>query len=139
MEQITEKILLFDTAAGEMEAAYEAFCHDQGIGFISVKESEYDMPLGLVAYGDGEQKEPYIRKEKGKLLEGSMMLLAGFTRARLVQVIDDMKKASLPHIPLKAMMTEHNAVWTSVDLYENLLEEHMMIQKNLQKKEEKRE
>ena len=97
------------------------------------------MPLGLVAYGDGEQKEPYIRKEKGKLLEGSMMLLAGFTRARLVQVIDDMKKASLPHIPLKAMMTEHTAVWTSVDLYENLLEEHMMIQKNLQKKEEKRE
>ena len=99
------------------------FCRDRGIRPVFVKNQQYDVPVGFVAYGTDQQQADYLRKEAGPGFEDTMMVLAGLPRNRVFEVLGAMKTATLPLISYKAVLTEFNAVWTSVQLFEQLEEE----------------
>ena len=46
-----------------------------------------------------------------------MLILHGFSQQRLQELLAGLRKAKVPPIPLKAMVTEHNADWTLYELY----------------------
>ncbi len=133
MKPLEETILLYQGPRSDIGKAYHDFCKSQKIRFCDVRQEQYDMPLGLVAFGDEAQQKEYLRKEEGKKIGGTMMVLAGFTRERLMHILDEMKQNALPYVPLKAMLTEHNAVWDSLYLYEHLMEEHAMMKQMQQR------
>ena len=56
-----------------------------------------------------------------------MLVIAGFTEERLEELLDKLKKAGVPKINLKAIVTETNADWTVYQLYEQLKEEHANV------------
>lgn len=57
-----------------------------------------------------------------------LMILCGFTDERLDELLAKLKKAGVPKIGLKAVVTETNAQWTVYELYDHLLEERKQIE-----------
>lgn len=53
-----------------------------------------------------------------------MMVLKQFSNRRLDELLINLRKAGVPKIGLKAVLTEHNSGWTFYHLYEELKEEH---------------
>lgn len=53
-----------------------------------------------------------------------MMVLKKFSGKRLDELLLNLRKAGVPKIELKAVLTEHNSPWTFYHLYEELKEEH---------------
>lgn len=56
-----------------------------------------------------------------------LLVFCGLTDERLEELLANLKKAGVPKISLKAIVTETNAEWTVYQLYEQLREEHAQM------------
>ena len=63
-------------------------------------------------------------------LTRQVMVMHGFTNQRLNEFLQNMRKAGMPIIPLKAIVTPQNVNWTFRALYEELEKEHEAVQKS---------
>lgn len=61
------------------------------------------------------------------VLDEELMVMAGFTDGRLDELLENLKKAGVPKIRLKAIVTETNARWTVYQLYDQLKAESARI------------
>lgn len=77
---------------------------------------------GFLAAGDTEEEIPVIPSE--------MMVFRNFSSGRLDQLLLNLRRAGVPKISLKAVLTEHNSKWTFYKLYEELKEEHRKAEEN---------
>ena len=57
-----------------------------------------------------------------------MLVLAHFSDAQLSGFLQALRASKLPPIALKAVLTEENKGWNSLELHEALLEEHTAMQ-----------
>ena len=62
-----------------------------------------------------------------------MMLMAFLEKGMLSRFLDSFREVGIPSIPLKAMLTENNSKWNSLQLHSELMEEFTYFS-NLQKK-----
>ena len=53
-----------------------------------------------------------------------MLVMHGFTCRRIDELLLGLRKAGVPKVELKAIVTESNAGWTFYHLYEEIKEEH---------------
>ena len=53
-----------------------------------------------------------------------MLVMHGFTSRRIDELLFGFRKAGVPKVELKAIVTESNAGWTFYHLYEEIKEEH---------------
>ncbi|WP_321022576.1 DUF3783 domain-containing protein [Enterocloster bolteae] len=53
-----------------------------------------------------------------------VMVLKQFSSQRLDMLLAGLRRAGVPRIALKAVLTEHNSDWTFYHLYQELKEEH---------------
>ena len=53
-----------------------------------------------------------------------VMVLKQFSSQRLDMLLSGLRRAGVPRIALKAVLTEHNSDWTFYHLYQELKEEH---------------
>lgn len=74
--------------------------------------------LGLSGATDGAFPACVIPPEQ------PVLVLCGFSRARLDALLAALRRAGVPRIDCKAMLTPTNAGWTFRALYEELLREH---------------
>ena len=76
------------------------------------------VPEGAaVQEGQTEQSAlPFIQDE--------MLVMHGFTGRRIDELLLGLRKAGVPKVELKAIVTESNARWTFYHLYEEIKEEH---------------
>lgn len=72
-----------------------------------------DMPTA-------EQERPVIDQD--------ILVLRNFTSGRMDFLFYNLKKAGVPKIDLKAVITPQNAGWTFYHLYQELKEEHAVLQ-----------
>ena len=86
-----------------------------------VEPERYHVPLIQLAQGKGEPAG-----EEAPLPE-AMLVFCGLGDALLHQVLEVIRVAKLPPIPLKAVLTETNREWTSLQLYEELKKEREAI------------
>ena len=66
--------------------------------------------------GAGPGELPVIPEE--------VMVLKQFSSQRLDMLLAGLRRAGVPRIALKAVLTEHNSDWTFYHLYQELKEEH---------------
>lgn len=70
--------------------------------------------------------------ENGPELTQQVLIMFGFTNRRLEEFLQNMRRAGMPSIPLKAIVTPQNVNWTFRALYEELEKEHEAMQKRRQ-------
>ena len=87
-----------------------------------VGPDRYNVSLAELAEGKGEASA-----EAGEAIPEAMLVFCGLGDALLHQVLEVIRVAKLPPIPLKAVMTETNREWDTRQLYEELLKEREVI------------
>ena len=131
-----EVILLYNIRDEKSRGFLSSICDAHQIELKHVSPEESSVPLGFLAYGTDEQKAPYMaddrsgqdidhpdQTQKERFPGEPMIIFAGFTNPRLTMMLDLLKVNKLASPSLKAVLTEFNAVWDSMTLYEQLTEE----------------
>ena len=86
-----------------------------------VEPDRYHVPLEELAQGKGEPGEP------AEALTEPMLVFCGLGQALLEQVLEVIRLAKLPPIPLKAVLTETNREWDTTQLLAELVKEREAI------------
>ena len=86
-----------------------------------VEPDRYHIPLRELAQGKGEPGE------KGEPLPEPMLVFCDLPQALFNQVLEVIRAAKLPPIPLKAVLTDTNRTWDTRQLHAELLKEREAI------------
>ena len=86
-----------------------------------VEPDRYPIALSDLAAGRGEGGE------MSEALPEAMLVFCGLNNALLNQVLEVIRLAKLPPIPLKAVLTASNQEWDTHQLYEELKKEREAI------------
>lgn len=120
-------ILLFHVEADKAKRI-ETLCRRLGIRASKVKLSSYSQKLGYLAGISGFRRENV--SYTGSDFPSEMMVFSGMNSDLLDCFLEEYKKASIPPIGLKAVLTPHNIFWSAEDLYKALFKEHQIYQKS---------
>ena len=86
-----------------------------------VEPDRYHIPLEELYRGKGEPGEA------AEPLPEAMLVFCGLGQALLNQVLEVIRVANLPPIPLKAVLTETNREWDTRQLYAELCREREAV------------
>lgn len=92
---------------------------------VRIKNIQPEQVMQTVGYlagiaGFQEQEVPEVLPVIGE----EMLVMRGFTSRRVDELLMNLRKAGVPKIALKAVVTESNCAWTFYHLYEEIKEEH---------------
>lgn len=119
-----ETILLYNLKTDKIKNTIKMICVSQGIRIRTVEPEQYGIPVGILAGGTAKQQEEYQEKsELPEAFEDEMLVFAFLTNKKLDHFLTALRKHKVPRIGLKAVLTEHNAVWNSVTLHDELCKE----------------
>lgn len=104
----------------------ESLCKRLGIRISKIEPVLYSQKLGYLAGIPSFPKEE--KAYTGPDFPSEMMVFSGMSD-RLDQFLTEYKKAAIPPIVLKAVITPHNIFWSAEDLYKELFKEHQLFQK----------
>lgn len=100
---------------------------NQKVGYLAgmpgFTETEKDVPQGE------EKEQPESEKLSGReepapSIPEEMLVMKNFTNRRIDELLMNLRKAGVPKIALKAVITEQNSQWTFYQLYGELKSEH---------------
>lgn len=118
------KILLFHMEPNKTRQI-EAVCRSLKIQTVKVKPASYNQKLGYLAGITGFNRENTTYT--GPDFPTEMLVFSGMDSERIDTFLDQYKKASIPPIGLKAIVTQHNIFWTAEELYKELFKEHSKL------------
>lgn len=103
-----------------------------GIRIRNVASDQVLKTVGYLAGMDGfgpEEEVTGTQEGMGELPEipVEMLVLKQFSDRRLEELLVNLRKAGVPKIELKAVLTENNSAWSFFHLYEELKEEHQAM------------
>lgn len=100
----------------------ETICRPLKINTVKIKLPSYSQQLGYLAgiTGFNRQNTTYT----GPDFPTEMLVFSGMEPELVDTFLDQYKKASIPPIGLKAIITQHNIFWTAEALYKELFKEH---------------
>ena len=92
---------------------------------IRIKTIEPEQVLEQVGYLAGiDGYSPAQKPEELPLIHQDILVLHNFTRNRMDMFLSSIRRANVPKIDLKAVITPQNMGWTFYHLYEELMKEH---------------
>lgn len=97
-----------------------------GIRIKNINGAQLDETVGYLAGIEGFEacRQPGLNSEA---IEEEMLVMKDFSDRRLNELLLQMRKAGIPKIALKAVVTEHNVNWTLRALYKEIKEEHAQM------------
>lgn len=116
------QVLLFHVDA-KKAVQIEGICRPLKIKVNKVKMSSYPQKLGYLAGISGFNRENITYT--GTELPSEMLVFSGMDSDTVDCFLAAYKKASIPPIGLKAILTSHNINWSAEALYKELYREHM--------------
>ncbi len=130
-----ETVLVYNMEGGNKGRMVKLICMQMGIRIKVVDKSQYMKPIGELAglkeiTGQG-QDESY----EGEGFTDEMLIMCGLTGSRIDQLLDSFRRQKMERIALKAVLTEHNKTWNSIQLHDELRREHEYMNNNNKKSE----
>lgn len=94
-----------------------------GVRVRPVEKREYLQSLGSFTGALGTFESVY----DGENFPEPMLVLCGFSQPMVNTFLSLLKASRLPPVPLKAVLTETNQGWNSLELHDELKQEHEAI------------
>lgn len=91
---------------------------------IRIKRITPEQTGQTVGYLSGMKDFTEQETAESPQIDGEMLVMRGFTSQRVDQLLLALRKAKVPRIPLKAVITESNCKWSFYHLYEEIKKEH---------------
>lgn len=94
----------------------------------TVSKEDFSQPIGVLAGVKGI--EPVNEKYDGDGFDDEMIVMGGFTSAKIDALVRALNKNGIGKIALKAVITPTNVNWNSVELYKAVKADHDEMSKN---------
>lgn len=96
---------------------------------VKIKKVDREEYLQRIGYLVGNKDiDPTLEKYEGPELGDEMLLFSDLAGNKLNQLLISLKKSAV-RINLKAVLTESNQKWNTIQLYEELTKEHEALNK----------
>lgn len=122
MRRGQELVLLYEINGKDREKKLKLILVKLGIRIKLVQKEEYLESLAYLA--KIKESEAGGEVYEGEPLGDEMMVLVGFSSGRIDALLSEIRKAKLDKINLKAVLTDYNKGWNSIQLCEELKKEH---------------
>ena len=126
-----ELVLYYSTGDPRMkkqEMMMKSFLVRMGVKIRNVAPDQVMESVGYLAGVPGFEKREVLQQpeaeEKIPQITEQMLVMKDFTSRRIDTLLLNLRKAKVPKINLKAIVTEQNAGWSFYHLYEEIGEEH---------------
>ena len=123
-----EKVLLFHFTDEEILARMQLALLINKVGAKKVERKDYCQSVGYLA-GVSGKKAAEVEYD-GPELEEPMMIMCMDSR-RIDELLAAFRRAGVPRIAYKAMLTSTNSDWTPLELYKELKREHEAMHRNI--------
>lgn len=126
-----ELVLYYSTGDPRMkkqEMMMKSVLVRMGVKIRNVAPDQVMESVGYLAGVPGFEKREVLQQpeaeEKIPQITEQMLVMKDFTSRRIDTLLLNLRKAEVPKINLKAIVTEQNAGWSFYHLYEEIGEEH---------------
>ena len=126
-----ELVLYYSTGDPRMkkqEMMMKSVLVRMGVKICNVAPDQVMESVGYLAGVPGFEKREVLQQpeaeEKIPQITEQMLVMKDFTSRRIDTLLLNLRKAKVPKINLKAIVTEQNAGWSFYHLYEEIGEEH---------------
>ncbi len=126
-----ELVLYYSTGDPRMkkqEMMMKSVLVRMGVKIRNVAPNQVMESVGYLAGVPGFEKREVLQQpeaeEKIPQITEQMLVMKDFTSRRIDTLLLNLRKAKVPKINLKAIVTEQNAGWSFYHLYEEIGEEH---------------
>ncbi len=99
-----------------------------GLGSRVVEAEDYSLPIGVLAGMDALSPSPEAAGDPQERFSEEMLVMCGLSSAQFSAFLNALRQNRCG-VALKAVLTDTNAGWTSVQLRRELLREHEALQK----------
>ncbi|MDF2473904.1 MAG: hypothetical protein K0R21_1686 [Anaerocolumna sp.] len=127
MNKSNEAVLLYNFDTEKLKKIKLVLIR-MGIKIKIITKDLYLQSIGYLAGMKGFEKSEEIYKEEG--FHEEMLVMKGFTSSRIDELLKLLKKNGVERIHLKAVLTEYNQNWNSMELYKELKDEHEQMTGN---------
>lgn len=97
-------------------------CLTLGLKIRVVDKAQYEEAIGAIAGVPGYALKESIYSGEG--FSDEMLVLKGFSEKTLDNFLHGFKKMKIQPVALKAILTEANCDWNSIELHDELVKEH---------------
>ena len=118
-----EVVLYYNPGNAPKPALMKSVLVQMGIRIKNVTDEQTGETIGSLLGMEQQGKPDEAGEQLDGAIEEQMLVLHQFTERRLDQLLFQLKKAGVPKIELKAIVTEQNSRWTLYQLYEELRKE----------------
>ena len=129
-----ELVLYYSTGDPRMkkqEMMMKSVLVRMGVKIRNVAPDQVMESVGYLAGVPGFEKREVLQQpeaeEKIPQITEQMLVMKDFTSRRIDTLLLNLRKAKVPKINLKAIVTEQNAGWSFYHLYEEIGEEHRRL------------
>lgn len=114
-------VLLYNMAGTKRGRELKFILVQLGAKIKNVEKEEYLKPIGeLLKITPATETVNY----EGEGFSEEMLVMDGFTGKQIDELSMRMRKNKMERIDLKAVVTETNQSWNSIELYEEIKKEH---------------
>ncbi len=106
-----------DTKAAKLKAVLVRM----GIRIKNISPDQVGQTIGYLAGFDGFEETEQMESPD---VEEEIRVMKNFSNRRIDELLSDLRRAGVPKIDLKAVITDTNCKWKFYDLYLELKEEH---------------
>lgn len=99
-----------------------------GVRIKNITAGQVMQQVGYLAGIDGYEEQGQSAEAEIPVIGEEVLVMHRFSSRRMDELLLNMRKAGVPKIELKAIVTESNCLWTFYRLYEELKEEHEKMQ-----------
>lgn len=119
-----EMVLYYTPAPAPHTAKLKGVLARMGIRIKNIGPEQVTQQIGALAGVAGYQEVPVPACLSLPTIQEEMLVMHQFTGRRLDELLAALRKAGVPRINLKAVVTETNCPWSFYELYEELKREH---------------
>ena len=120
-----ETVYYYTPSPDGMPTAMKLVLAQLGIRFHTIAPHQTDETIGYLASIDGFAAQP--AGQDAPVVTEQVLILHNFSSQRLDALLRGLRRAGVPPIPLKAVVTEHNVSWRFASLAQELRREHEAI------------
>lgn len=133
MQKLHETVLYYHTNEAGSEKRVrqlKSVMVRMGVRIKNIEPEQVFQSVGYLAGMPGYQsRKEEAAEQQLPTIGQDVLVLRNFTSGRMDFLFYNLKKAGVPKIDLKAVITPQNAGWTFYQLYQELEKEHAAVQK----------
>ncbi|MEQ2472883.1 DUF3783 domain-containing protein [Laedolimicola intestinihominis] len=120
-----ELVLYYTPEKSDADRLLKGVLVRMGIRIRNITPEQTAEKVGALAGLPGYEEQE--KATDAPVIPEKLLVLHGFGQRRLQELLGGLRKAKVPPIPMKAMVTEHNADWPLYELYQEIRKEHEMM------------